>query len=74
MGDAARKLIEQVMALPEDERIEVASVVWASVDRDPDPAWETAWRDEVARRLVSPEPRLSWEEVRAQVLARVQAR
>lgn len=74
MGDAARRLIEQVMALPEAERVEVASVVWASVDRDPDPVWEAAWRDEVARRLASPEPRLSWDEVRAQVLARVPTR
>ena len=74
MGDAARKLIEQVMALPEDERIEVASVVWASIDREPDPVWETTWRAEVARRLASPEPRLSWDEVRAQVLASVRAR
>lgn len=74
MGDAARKLIEQVMARLEDERIEVASVVWASIDREPDPAWEAAWRAEVDRRLASPEPRLSWEQVRAQVLARLHAR
>ena len=49
MTEAARKLLEDVLALPEDERLELASQIIASVDGPADADWQAAW-------LASPRP------------------
>ncbi len=53
MTNAARDLLERVLALPVEERAEVAASVLRSLDEgneDPE-AVERAWRDEIGRRV-----------------------
>jgi putative addiction module component (TIGR02574 family) len=71
MGDAARKLLEAGLRLSQDERLDVASALWASVDREPDTEWEAAWAEEVERRLADPAPSVSWDEARERLHARL---
>ena len=72
MTDAAKKLLEAASALPEDERLALASELIASVDGPPDSEWESAWLAEIDRRVEAArdagEPAPEWGEVRARVL------
>jgi len=74
MGDAARKVLEDALALPEDDRLDLAAVLWASVPREPDPEWEEAWHAEITRRLADPSPGVPWEQVRDELRARLTAK
>jgi hypothetical protein len=75
MTDAAKKLLEAASALAEDERLELASELIASVDGPPDGDWESAWlaeldhREEAARERGEPAP--EWSEVRERVLSQL---
>ena len=75
MTDAAKKLLEAASTLPEDERLELASELIASVDGPPDGDWESAWVAELDRRMEAArdkgEPALEWSEVRARVLSQL---
>ena len=51
MTDAAKKPLEAANALPEDERLALASELIASVDGLPDGNWEPAWLAELDRRV-----------------------
>jgi len=51
MADAARKLFDEALALPEDERELLAQDLLASLEPS-DPEWERAWDAELGRRLV----------------------
>ncbi len=78
MTRAARKLLEDVLALSEEERAEIATEVLASLDGPPDAGWDEAWlaaleqRQKAAsgRRESAPE----WAAVRARVLGRLGSR
>lgn len=50
MGDAARKLRDEALALPDDERELLALDLLASLQRV-DAGWEDAWTQEIERRL-----------------------
>ena len=69
MGNAAKKLLEAGLGLPEDERLDLASALWASVGREPDPEWEAAWKAEIERRIADPRPSVPWDEVRRELRA-----
>ena len=75
MTDAAKKLLQAANALPEDERLALASELIASVDGPPDGNWESAWLAELDRRVEAArkkgEPAPEWSEVRARVLSRL---
>jgi len=75
MTDTAKKLLEAAGALPEDERLELASELIASVDGPPDGGWESAWVAELDRRVEAArdkgEPAHEWSEVRARVLSQL---
>lgn len=75
MTDAAKKLLEAASALPEDERLQLASELIASVDGPPDGDWESAWLAELDRRVEaahdSGETASEWSEVRARVLSQL---
>ena len=75
MTDAAKKLLEAASALPEDQRLELASELIASVDGRPDGDWESAWVAELDRRMEATrdvgEPPSEWREARARVLSRL---
>ncbi len=65
----AEKLIEQVVNLPETDRVRVAEQVLASLDGEADADAASAWAEEIARRsreieqgTVQPIP---WSEVKA---------
>lgn len=59
----------QVMELPEQERLEVADAIWASLD-DPNalplPQWQKNLLDERLSSLESEEGR-DWEDVKAEI-------
>jgi putative addiction module component (TIGR02574 family) len=71
VGEAAKKILEEALALSEDERLDVAAALWASVPREPDPEWEEAWHAEITRRLADPRPGIPWEQVRDELRARL---
>jgi putative addiction module component (TIGR02574 family) len=75
MTDAAKKLLRAASALPEDERLELASELIASVDGPPDGDWESAWVAELDRRVKAArdkgEAASEWSEARARVLSRL---
>jgi putative addiction module component (TIGR02574 family) len=63
MGDQARQLLEAALALPKEERADLAEKLLASVEAeapvsdadmygeyDPDPEVEKAWAEEITRR------------------------
>lgn len=78
MTNTACKLLDDVLLLPEDERLELASEIIASVDGPPDAHWEQAWLAELDRRVHAARereaPAPEWPEVRARVLRRLAAR
>ena len=75
MTDAAKKLLEAASALPEDERLALASELIASVDGPADGDWESAWLAELDRRVEAArekgEPAAEWSDVRARLLSRL---
>ncbi len=75
MTSAARRLLADVLALPEAERLELASEIIASVDGPPDEDWESTWTAELDRRVAAArqrgEPASEWREVRARILQRL---
>jgi putative addiction module component (TIGR02574 family) len=75
MSDAARKILQDVLALPEDERLELASDIIASVDGPRDADWDAAWLAELDRRTKAAEDRgesgSDWTDVRARILKRL---
>jgi putative addiction module component (TIGR02574 family) len=73
MGSSASHILESALALPEEDRRRVAEALLDSVPRDSADDVETAWRDEVMRRIeevrqgeVEPEP---WTEVKKHIRA-----
>jgi putative addiction module component (TIGR02574 family) len=75
MSDAARKLLEDVLALPEDERLALASEIIASVDGPRDSDWDATWLAELDRRVDAAKTRgetgSDWTEVRSRILRRL---
>lgn len=75
MSNAARKLLQDVLALPEDERLELASEIIASVDGPQDADWEAAWLQELDRRVDAAKDRgesgADWSDVRSRILKRL---
>ena len=78
MTAPARKLLDQALGLPDDERVAMASAPLESVEGDVDPGWEEAWVKEVQRReakaRASGEPLAEWSEVRERILRRLATR
>jgi hypothetical protein len=61
MGNQARQILEAALALPKDERADLADKLLASIEEDvsdadmfgaqePDPAVERDWAEEITRR------------------------
>jgi hypothetical protein len=71
MTRAARQLLDDAMALPEDERLGLATEIIASVGGPVDPGWDEAWLAELERREATDAlPDEDWVEVRKRVFAR----
>ncbi|MBX3275627.1 MAG: addiction module protein [Sandaracinaceae bacterium] len=75
MTAAARSLLDEVLSLPEEDRVKLASEVLASLDGPPDADWDEAWLAELERReqaaAARGAPAPEWSEVRARILARL---
>lgn len=78
MSEAARKLLQEVLSLPENERLELASEVIASVDGPADAGWEAAWLGELDRRVEAAKARgeagSDWTAARSRILSRLGAK
>jgi putative addiction module component (TIGR02574 family) len=68
MQSDAKRLLEEALRLPGNERLRLAERLLATFDGDPDPDAAEAWEREIARRsreieegLVEPVP---WSEVK----------
>jgi putative addiction module component (TIGR02574 family) len=73
MTSSARELLDAALALPEDERLSLASELIASVDGPADADWDAAWLAELDARVAharrSGESGSDWAEARARILA-----
>jgi putative addiction module component (TIGR02574 family) len=62
-----QKLLQKALALPENERAELAGTLMSSLDTTIDPDVDAAWQQEVARRLDEVQSgdvkTIAWEEV-----------
>lgn len=71
MTATSRKLLDDILALPEDERLDIAAEILASVAGPPDDDWEDAWLAELERRsraaAARETPAPEWAEVRARI-------
>jgi putative addiction module component (TIGR02574 family) len=70
--DRARKLREEALALPTEERADLAAELLASLDGEPDEDVERAWAEEIERRarraLADPGGGTDWEVVHQRLL------
>jgi putative addiction module component (TIGR02574 family) len=75
MTSSARKLLEDALVLPEDERLKLASEIIASIDGPRDADWDDAWLAELDRRAEAAKARgetaSEWTDVRARILKRL---
>lgn len=75
MTNAARKLLEDAMALPSEDRARVAAALLASLDDAVDEDATEAWAAEVERRadrvLAGDSEGAPWDDVRARLLDRL---
>lgn len=53
MTSQAKKLLEQVLALPEEDRLYLVEAIQESLPADSQEAIDAAWEDEIARRTKS---------------------
>jgi putative addiction module component (TIGR02574 family) len=74
----ARKIIEDALTLPPEDRARVAAALIESLDADEDPDAERAWATEIERRvervLAGESQGAPWEEVRERLMARLDRR
>lgn len=74
MGLPARDIFSAALALPEAERLELASHLIASVEGPGDPDWEDEWIDEIDRREERRGEAAPWSEVHGRALERLSRR
>jgi putative addiction module component (TIGR02574 family) len=67
--------LEDALSLPEQERLELASELIASIDGPQDADWEASWLAEVDRRVQAARTRgehaSDWSDVRGRILRRL---
>lgn len=72
------KLLDEALALTEQERLDLAAELIASVEGPPDGGWDEAWQAELRRReqaaAARAEPAPEWSHVRARILAKLATR
>jgi hypothetical protein len=75
---AAREILQEMLELPEGERLDVVTEVLARLQGEPDPDWEAAWLAELDRReftdTAEPTVDEEWPAVRARILNAVSGR
>ena len=75
MTNSARKLLQDVLGLSEDDRVRIATELLASLDGPPDADWDESWAAELEARQQAAASRgedaPEWREVRSRILARL---
>ncbi len=75
---APKNLLDAALALPPEERLELASQLLASVEDAPSAEWTEAWRAECDARIAAAEsgaePAVAWDDAYARLRARVEPR
>jgi len=78
MGRGAKKLLHEALALPTEERAELAAELIASLDGPADTDVEAAWAAEIERRaakvLSGESEGTPWEEVRRRIEREISGR
>ncbi len=78
MTAEAKKVLDEALALPPDERADVAVTLLESLDQVDDEALEQAWSEEIQRRIQQVESgavqTIPWSEARRRLLALRDAR
>ena len=78
MGRSLRKLADDALALPEEDRLALAAELIDSVEGPEDPEWSSAWSAELDRRVAEAERTgdhgRPWDVVRAELLERLARR
>jgi putative addiction module component (TIGR02574 family) len=66
MSSPARKLYEEALQLPPDERVQLMVDLLSSLESEPDEDVEASWIAEVERRVRTSDPAddLAWDDVR----------
>ncbi len=74
----AGDLRERLLQLPAAERLALASELLDSVEGPEDPEWASAWAAEISRRVKELDSgtakTVPWEQVRAEIQARLRSR
>ena len=77
MSSAARRFLDEILALPHDEQLAIASAVLANVDGAVDEDWDAAWAEELRLRETAATqrgtPPADWSEARARISQRLKA-
>jgi putative addiction module component (TIGR02574 family) len=78
MSRAVRKIIDEALALPEQDRLAVAAELIDSVEGHEDPEWVAAWSEELDRRAAEADRTgdhgRPWDQVRSELLGRLSRR
>lgn len=78
MAATGHKLLDDILALSAEERLELATEILDSVEGPADEDWDAAWLAECERRTRAAAERKetssTWAEARDRILARLQAR
>lgn len=78
MRRVARKILDEALALPEGQRLHLASELLASVEGPGDPDWDAAWLAELDHRTSAADRgrarRENWQVVRARIVKRLARR
>ena len=71
MSSAGHKILQNVLALPEDERAEIAARLIESLDEGPEVGVDEAWAAEIERRCAMLDAGQAvtsdWEDVRRRI-------
>ena len=75
MTQRTRELLQQALALTEEERAELAGFLMESLDSAVDGDAESAWQTEIAQRLADLDSgkarTIGWQELESQLTARL---
>ncbi|HVF59488.1 MAG TPA: addiction module protein [Thermoanaerobaculia bacterium] len=78
MARLAEAVLKEALALPEEDRADIAGALLESIEPDSEAEVEAAWRQEVAARVAALDAgeveTIPWEEVRARLHARLSER
>lgn len=78
MSRTLRKIADDALALPEQDRLALATELIDSVEGPEDPEWAAAWSTELDRRVAAADQTgdrgRPWDQVRAELLERLARR